>query len=173
MHIKMKYKKRQFNNKMTALISKPHIKTLFIYIWHGQIIVWMFCLNITMHTEVTIHSLNADPKVHQDFKGQSHYGKVKGHTMTLHTYNPLRMSLPSINFLHLTVSEIWPREDFIGQSHYSKVKSRSHYDTTHLHPLTNVPSINFLHLTVSEIQAGQTSSRCLPAHLDTMGKTIP
>ena len=27
-------------------------------------------------------------------------------TMTLHTYNPKPMSLPSINFLHLTVSEI-------------------------------------------------------------------
>ena len=50
-----------------------------------------FCLdvlNITMHIEVTIYSLNADPKVQQDFKGQSHYDKVKGHTMTLHTYNP-------------------------------------------------------------------------------------
>ena len=30
----------------------------------------------------------------------------QGHTMTLHTYNPQPMSLPSINFLHLTVSEI-------------------------------------------------------------------
>ena len=93
-----------------------------------------------MHTEVTIHSLNADPKVQQDFKGQSHYGKVKSHTMVLHTYNPRGMSLPSINFLHLTVSYIWPGQDCIGQGHYSKVKSRSHYDTTHLHPPTNVPT---------------------------------
>ena len=45
--------------------------------------------------------------------------------MTLHTYNPPSMSPPSINFLHLTVSEIWPGQDFIGQGHYSKVKSRS------------------------------------------------
>ena len=30
----------------------------------------------------------------------------QGHIMTLHTYAPLPMSLPSINFLHLTVSEI-------------------------------------------------------------------
>ena len=30
----------------------------------------------------------------------------QGHTMTLHTYNPQSMSLPSINFLHLMVSEI-------------------------------------------------------------------
>ena len=28
------------------------------------------------------------------------------HTMMLHTYNPQSMFLPTINFLHLTVSEI-------------------------------------------------------------------
>ena len=32
----------------------------------------------------------------------------QGQTMTLHTYNPQQMSLPSMNFLHLTVSEIQP-----------------------------------------------------------------
>ena len=45
-----------------------------------------------------------------------------GHTMTLHTYNPLPMSLPNINFLHLIVSEIKPRQGIIGQGHYGKVK---------------------------------------------------
>ena len=30
----------------------------------------------------------------------------QGHTMTLHTHTPYPMSLPSINFLHLMVSEI-------------------------------------------------------------------
>ena len=30
----------------------------------------------------------------------------QGQTMMLHTYTPQPMSLPSINFLHLTVSEI-------------------------------------------------------------------
>ena len=30
----------------------------------------------------------------------------QGHTMTLHTYTPKPMSIPSINFLHLTVSKI-------------------------------------------------------------------
>ena len=34
------------------------------------------------------------------------------------------MSLPSINFLHLTVSEICAGQDFIGQGHYSKVKGQ-------------------------------------------------
>ena len=66
------------------------------------------------------------------------------------------MTLPSINFLHLTVSEIQPRQDFIGQGHYGKVKSGSHHDVAHLHPLTSVQtSINFLQLTVSEIWPGQ------------------
>ena len=63
----------------------------------------------------------------------------QGH-MTLHTYNPQPMSLPSFNFLHLMVFEILPGQDFIGQGHYSKVKSRSHHDVAHLHPLTNVPT---------------------------------
>ena len=50
------------------------------------------------------------------------------------------MSLPSINFPHLTVSEIQPGQDLIGQGHYGKVKSRSYHDVAHLQPLTNVPT---------------------------------
>ena len=34
------------------------------------------------------------------------------------------MSLPSINFLHLTVSEIQPGQDFQTQGHYGKVKGQ-------------------------------------------------
>ena len=48
----------------------------------------------------------------------------QGHTMTLHTYNPPEISLPSITFLHLTVSEILPAQDFIGQGHYGKIKGQ-------------------------------------------------
>ena len=44
--------------------------------------------------------------------------------MTLHTYNPQPMSLPSINFLHRKVSEISPGQDFIGQVHYGKIKGQ-------------------------------------------------
>ena len=44
--------------------------------------------------------------------------------MMLHTYNPPPMSLPSINFLHLTVTEIQPIQDFIGQGHYGKAKGQ-------------------------------------------------
>ena len=78
------------------------------------------------------------------------------------------MSLPNINFLHLTVSEIQPGKDFTGQGQRSnqghnmtlhtytpltnvptkyqlptassKVKLRPHHDIAHLHPLTNVPT---------------------------------
>ena len=63
-----------------------------------------------MNSNMTLTVLNlyqqTDPKVQQDFKGQ--YSKVKGqcYTMTWHTYNPQPMSLPNINFLYLTVSEI-------------------------------------------------------------------
>ena len=35
-----------------------------------------------------------------------------GHTMTLHTYNPFPMSLQSINFLQLMVSEIQDGQNF-------------------------------------------------------------
>ena len=44
--------------------------------------------------------------------------------MMLHTYNPKQISLPNINFLHLTVSKILPRQDFAGQGHNSKVKGQ-------------------------------------------------
>ena len=42
MHVKIKYKTRQFNNKMAALVSNLNIRKLFIYIWHGRIMVWIF-----------------------------------------------------------------------------------------------------------------------------------
>ena len=48
----------------------------------------------------------------------------QGQTMTRHNYTPLPMFLPNMNFLHLTVSEIWPGQDFQGQGHYSKVKGQ-------------------------------------------------
>ena len=50
--------------------------------------------------------------------------------MTLRTYNLQPMSPPSINFLHITVSKMYPRKDFSGQGHYGKVKGlQSHYVT--------------------------------------------
>ena len=64
----------------------------------------------------------------------------QGLTLTLKIYNSQPMSLPSIIFLYLVVSEIDPRQDFIGQGHYGKVISRTHHDTTHLQPQTSVPT---------------------------------
>ena len=64
----------------------------------------------------------------------------QGHTMAWHPSNPQPVSLPSINFLHLTVSKILPGQNYKGQgTARSKVKSRSHHDVAHLHPLTSVP----------------------------------
>ena len=76
--------------------------------------------------------------------------------MTLHTYTPQPMSLPSMNFLHLTVSEIQPGQtishrppdrlpahpDTMGENNTPTalkgcgVKNRCHYDNqrnTHIH----------------------------------------
>ena len=67
-----------------------------------------------MNSNMTLTVLNlhqqTDPKVQQDFKGQ--YSKVKGQSVLHHDVAHLKpstnqsMSLPSINFLYLTVSEI-------------------------------------------------------------------
>ena len=46
----------------------------------------------------------------------------------LHTYNLQPISLPSVNFLHFTISKILLGQDFKGQGHYGKVKSRSYHD---------------------------------------------
>ena len=93
-----------------------------------------------------------------------------GHTMMLHTYTPLPMSLKSINFIHITVFEIQPRQDFKVQGHYGKVKGHTMMLHTYTPYPMSLPSINFLHLTVSEIQPVQTFSRRLSAHPDTMGE---
>ena len=36
----------------------------------------------------------------------------------------MSMKIANINFLHLTVSKIWPGQDCIGQGYYSKVKDQ-------------------------------------------------
>ena len=78
----------------------------------------------------------------------------QGHITMLHTYNSQPMYLPSIKFLHFTVSEIYPGQHFIKRQTQrcnkilqvkvttarSKVKSRSHHDVAYLHPPTNVPT---------------------------------
>ena len=46
----------------------------------------------------------------------------QGYVVMLPTYTLQPMSIPNINFLHLTVSETQPGQDFIRQSHYRKIK---------------------------------------------------
>ena len=70
--------------------------------------------NFLMNSNMTLTVLNlhqkTDPKVQQDFKGQGHYDKVKCQIKVTPSCctptTPKPMSLPSINFLHLTVSKI-------------------------------------------------------------------
>ena len=47
--------------------------------------------------------------------------------MTLHMYTDQPIPLPSFNFLHLTVSEIYPEQDFQTQGHYGKVPPPTHW----------------------------------------------
>ena len=83
--------------------------------------------------------------------------------------HPSTNVLQSFNFLHLTFSEIQPKQDFNGQGHYGNVKSRLYHDIAHLDPQPmHLPSFNFLHLTISEIQPGKTSSYQAPSHPDSM-----
>ena len=75
------------------------------------------------------------------------------------------MSLPSINFLHLTVSQILPGQAFQTQGHCGKVKSRSHHEVAYLQTLTNVPTKYQLPTPYdSELQARQTfPAACCPS----------
>ena len=93
-----------------------------------------------------------------------------GQTMTLHTYTSKPMSLPSINFLHLTVSKIQPGQDFIGQGHNGKVKSWSDHDVAHLHLLTIVPTKYQLPTPYGFRDIARTRFFPPPAHPDTMGE---
>ena len=50
--------------------------------------------------------------------------KLRSDHDAAHLHPLTNASLPNINFLHLTVSEILPGQDFIGQGHYIKVKGQ-------------------------------------------------
>ena len=71
------------------------------------------------------------------------------------------MFLPTMNFLHLTVSRYGPDKIFKVKVTTArlKVKSRLNYDVAHLHPQPMfLPKMNFLHLAVSKIWLGQDFS---------------
>ena len=92
-----------------------------------------------MHTEVLIHSMNADVWC---------WSKSVAHLMKFHL---LQWEVVKVKFLMnskltLTVLNLHKKtdpkvqQDFKGQGHCDKVKSRSQYDAAHLQPLTNVPT---------------------------------
>ena len=61
--------------------------------------------------------------------------------MMFDTYTLKPMSLPSINSLDLTVSEIYSPDKLVKvTTTRSKVKSRSHHDVAYLQAFTNVPT---------------------------------
>ena len=76
-------------------------------------------------------AFNIDPG--QYFKCQSQYSKVNVNSGShLH---PLANIPAKYQFLHLLVSETFPKKDFKGQGHYGKEKitARSYHDTAHLY----------------------------------------
>ena len=73
--------------------------------WEVVKVKFLINSNITL-TVLNLHQ-KTDPNVQQDFKGQGHYDKVKSRSdHDVAHLHPQPMSLLSINFLHLTVSEI-------------------------------------------------------------------
>ena len=82
-----------------------HLMKYHLLQW--EVVKVKFLMNSNMILTVLNLHQKTDPKVPKDFKGQSHYDKVKSrsHHDVAHLH-PQPMSLPSINFLHLTVSEI-------------------------------------------------------------------
>ena len=79
-----------------------HLMKFHLLQWEVVKVKFLMNSNMTL-TVLNLHQ-QTDPKVQQDFKGQGHYNKVKSRSH--HDAAHLPMSLPSINFLHLTVSEI-------------------------------------------------------------------
>ena len=92
--------------KSVAHLMKFHLLQL-------EVVKVKFLMNSNMTLTVLNLHQKTDPKVQQDFNDQSHYDKVKSrsHHDVTHLHSQ-PMSLPSINLLHLTVSEIQPGQTF-------------------------------------------------------------
>ena len=85
--------------------SVAHLMKSHLLQW--EVVKEKFLMNSNMTLTVLNLHQKTDPKVEQDFKGQGNYDKVKGQIkITPRCCKPYPMSLPSINFLHLVVSEI-------------------------------------------------------------------
>ena len=66
--------------------SATHLMKLHLLQWEVVKVKFLMNSNMTL-TVLNLHQ-KKDTKMQQDFKGQGHYDKVQGHTMTLHTYIP-------------------------------------------------------------------------------------
>ena len=115
--------------------SVAHLMKCHLLQW--EVVKVKFLMNSNMILTVLNLHQKTDPKVQQDFKGQGHYDKVKSrsHHDAVHL-QPLTNTLPSINFLHLTVSEIKHGQDFQTQGHYGKVKRSNQGHIMMLHTCT-------------------------------------
>ena len=122
---------------MTASISKLKFNPLYLHLQGPN--YGLDGLNITMHTEVVIHLMNAYVWC---------WSKICGSldeilSLTMGSYeskilNKFYMTLIVLNLHQKRDPKV--QQDFIGQGHYDKVKSRSDHDVAQLHPLTNVPT---------------------------------
>ena len=65
-----------------------------------------------------------------NFKGEDHYRKVKVKSRPHYDI----VHLPSINILHLIISELSPGEKFTDQGHYNKVKGQTKVSSWHCKP---------------------------------------
>ena len=83
----------------------------------------------------------------QDFQSQGQCHKVKGYTMTLHTYNQPTNQSPyqGSTFYTLWFLRYSPAKILKVNSLWLRVKLRSHHKIAHQHHQTNVPT-NFANL---------------------------
>ena len=89
---------------MCGVGEKPVAHLMKFHLLQWELAKWKFLMNSNMTLTVLNLHQQTDPKVQQDFKGQ--YSKVKGQSVLHHDVahlKPSSNSLPSINFLHLTV----------------------------------------------------------------------
>ena len=110
--------KSTYNNQLQQSIYLCHKRNMS-QIWQVNTL-WQ-SQGETSHHDAHLHSLTNVPtkcqpstpyriqESGQDFKLMVNMTRSKSnqdHTMMFHTYNPKSLSLPSINLLHITVSEI-------------------------------------------------------------------
>ena len=104
-------------------MSKRKIKhVLFIAIWHGRN-YGLDVLNITMHTEVVIHSMNAYVWCWSKICGSlDEIPSVTMGSCKSKILNEFYWTLTVLNLHQKTDPKV--QQDFTGQGHYSKVKGQ-------------------------------------------------